>query len=58
MAILRWTTDKMMGGYQILAVKEGENAAKELSNPLLAQIASRLREEGEAAEEQEPAYSR
>lgn len=58
MAILRWTTDKMMRGYQILAVKEGESVAKELSNPLLDQIASKLQWQRESAEEHKLEHSR
>jgi hypothetical protein len=41
MAVLRWTTDKIRDGYQIRAMKEGDTVAKELSNPLLDQVAPR-----------------
>jgi hypothetical protein len=40
-AVLRWSADKIRDGYQILAMKEGESVAKELSNPLLDQVAPR-----------------
>lgn len=43
MAILRWAIDKARQGYRIIAVKEGEEVAKELSMPVLEQIAKRER---------------
>lgn len=41
MAIFRWAIDKAQHGYRIVAVKEGETVAKELSMPVLEQIAER-----------------
>lgn len=39
MAILRWAIDKAHRGYKIMAVKEGQEVAKELSMPILEQVA-------------------
>lgn len=44
MAVLRWTADKVTDGYQVLAVKEDEQVAKELNNPLLEQAAHLAKE--------------
>ncbi len=41
MAVLRWATTKIKDGYHVVAIKEGEEVAKELSNPLLDALAPR-----------------
>lgn len=41
MAVLRWATTKIKDGYHVVAIKEGEEVAKELSNPLLDELAPR-----------------
>jgi hypothetical protein len=51
-AVLRWSADKIRDGYQILAMKEGENIAKELSNPLLDQVARKEKQAVERVAEQ------
>jgi hypothetical protein len=49
MAIMSWAVDKTRAGYQILAVAENEETAKELSNPLLDRAAEMQRSESEAS---------
>lgn len=37
-AVMRWATDKVIDGYQIVAMQEDGGIAKELSNPLLDRV--------------------
>ncbi len=41
MAVLRWATTKIKDGYHVVAIKDGVEVAKELSNPLLDALAPR-----------------